>query len=385
MGCENCQACSAENFYHNNFPPNTKILVASSFVFPSCFPKAKQKNLVVNHYSSKEKSFFIESSPNEGGREQLVDGKTKCGFWIDRDYVSLKEQHIPKLSKVKIVDPDDDLGLNIDFEDDKENSFQVLGYDTNTSGDNFGCYFLAISDGGSSYDGEDGEWVNPIYLEVIENKKEKVTEVQTINLDSKTNLHEGSSMTNSSLETYFKKAGTRSASRTAIAAVRKGLLRIIKRHYDNQSQDKQVTSNNLKVVQSLLDSPIGQAGLGVLTGFLITKIPKLNEKQEVLDVAEEIIVEGMSVGMDQVIEFGIQNVLPEILPLLEEGFPGAEEIKAMLPSIPIINPKDKTVEKTTTKRTYKKKNSPVETKQEEEVEEVVVDVSGGMSTRKKGK
>jgi hypothetical protein len=378
MSC-NCHTCMEQDYFKNNFPPGTKIIVSQNYSFPSKFPKTKQKNLTIDYYDPDNESFFISAPINEGGFSETVNGKVTTGFWITKDYVALKEQHIASGSKVRIIDPNGDLYLNVDLKE--HNEFEVATYQHDPISDEFGNYFLIMENGDSSYDGEDGEWIDPTYLQVIENKKEEKKAKQEVQEKSMT-----AATTSTSLETCFKKAGVRSASRTAILAVRKALVRIVKRHYEKQSQDKQVISNNLKVIQGLLDSPIGQGVLGVLSGFLLTKIPKLNEKEDVKDVAEELIVEGMSVGMDEVIAFGVENVLPEVLPLLE-SLPGTEELKAMLPSLDLINSAKNETEKTT-KRSSKKKTAKtekpaLEKKEEPEIEEVIVGANGSNSTRQK--
>ena len=390
MSCDNCRSCMEKNYYANNFLPDKNIFITNDYAFPSSFPKKERKNLKIFYYDSSKEEVFVEALHQQGGSYKEVDGKEVCGFWVSREYVVLKEQHIPNDSRVKIIDPDGDYSFNTDLKE--QNSFLVLKYQNDSSHSEFGNYFLAMDEEDDEYDGEAGAWVPPSYLEVIKTDKK---ETQTRNnfqerngvdmnpAPQVTGMISGS--TADSLQTYFKKAGTRSASRTAIKAVRKALLQILKRHYDSQTSDQKAVSSNLKVVQNLLDTDIGQAALGILTGYLLTKIPVLNQKPDVLDVAEEMTIEGMSVGMDQVINFGIENVLPEILPLLD-SFPGTEDLKNLVSSLPVVGTKKstKTTEKQTPKTTAKSApKSKVEP--EVEIEEVVVTSSGNTTTRKKKK
>jgi hypothetical protein len=72
---------------------------------------------------------------------------------------------------------------------------------------------------------------------------------------------------------------------------------------------------------------------------------------------------------------------------LLESLPGTEELKAMLPSLDLINSAKNETEKTT-KRSSKKKTAKtekpaLEKKEEPEIEEVIVGANGSNSTRQK--
>lgn len=374
MSCqENCLSCNKAQYYSKNFPPGTEIIVDSNYCFPRDFPVSRRKKIKIETYVEEDDCFLILATSSEGGRHISVDGKSYFGFLIPQANVARKKPIFLPGDTVRIVDPDNDYYWNSDPK--KTDIFPVLGFNLDPDSDEFGNYFLHMPSEDEVFEGKNGAWVHPSYLSavVLNEKKQMENQSEKINQSM-------TSLSPQSFDMLLKRATTRSVSRTAIQTVRKGLLRIIRRHYDSQLNDQNIISNNISILESLLDSPLGQGALGVLTGFLLKNIPKLNEKEEVQAVAEEIIIEGMSVGMDQALNFALENIVPELIPMLD-SIPGTEEIKKMIPVS--LSSKEPTEEKPKQKISSRKKTTSKKEKELSEKEEIVIDSSGNQTSKSK--
>lgn len=362
MSCD-CQYCEKKEINRRLFSKGSYVYL-NRYDFPSSFPDSeKSKSQKIEYFDEVHNRCFFLAGKQYGGKEEKVNNEYKSGFWVDDDNLELAVQQISNGTKIKIIDPDGSYCFHFDV----KNEFVILTFETSPTSSYKGCYFIEMEDGSSEFNDIEGEWIKASYIRPISKANQQAND-QNVG-----NMQDQEEKNSTSMQQCFNKAATRSTSRMAIKVIRKGLLRVVQRYYTSQNTDQTVVSSNLKVIEDLLDSQIGQAGLGILAGYLLPKIPGISKNQKVLDVAEEMAVEGMSVGMDQVIDFGIENVIPEILPLLD-SLPGAEEIKAMLPPVSFLAKKNTETEKAKPKS----KVAPPE----EELEEIIVGAKENTTKRK---
>ncbi len=363
--------------------------------FPSRFPNSERsKPLKVLKTDSSNSKLFLEAPPEYGGgTDPKIPNKT--GFWTGQMYVTFPKSPLEIGSEVHLLDVYDS---DLDHDKVNENSkFKILEYCSNSSSNNYQHFFIQapynIGGKWSEAHKDYGIWVSDDNIDYTSGKF--IPELIGVSSQSKTqsyisnnNSSSISSNSNSSKQTTILsmdslqnlagKALIRSTSKATVKALRLAVLRLAKTFLQGQFPNKpEAVQQHMQTLRMLSTTPIGEAVLSVAVGYIVAKVPVFGTDPRVSALSEELIIEGMSAGMDQVVSVGFTHVLPELQKVLDQSFSGLNLFSGQQKKNNILSKKKAT-------KVAKEQDADLE-EEEEQIVEVLGTNNAVVATTKKTK